>query len=311
MMEQQRNWYKQGAALLKELSNTSFPEKIVALWYLGQSGFALKTKGLLVFFDPVFADLQALDGTTQRYYPAPFSPEEAARTGVSFVFCSHDHLDHLQPETVVPMAKTQPKLKIVIPAPAVRKAVSLGVPEGQIIAAHADQIIRLPDGCICTPIPAAHETYELDENGDHRALSYIFQTSDGMKLFHAGDAVVTPELVERLRREHGLDAALLPINGADYKRRLRGLVGNMSSREAADLADDIDADLVIPCHYDMVFRNGENPLHFAEYMQTYYPGRKFHILSLGERLLLTPAYAGGAPQTTGEECSQCLANEKN
>ena len=299
MMEQQRSWYKQGADLLNELSSTSFPGKIAALWYLGQSGFAVKTKELLVFFDPVFADLQNSDGTTRRYYPAPFSPEEAARTGVSFVFCSHDHLDHFQPETVVPMAKTQPKLQIVIPAPSVRKAVSLGVPEGQIIAAHADRPIRLPDGCICTPIPAAHETYELDENGDHRALSYLFQTSDGMKLFHAGDTVATPELVERLQREHGLDAALLPINGADYKRRFRGVVGNMNSREAADLANDIDADLVIPCHYDMVFRNGEDPLRFAEYMQIYYPGRKFHILSLGERFLLAPAYIGGAPRTAG------------
>ena len=288
MMERQRSWYKQGAALLNELSGTSFPEKIAALWYLGQSGFALKTKELLVFFDPVFADLQNPDGTTRRYYPAPFSPEEAARTGVSFVFCSHDHLDHLQPETVVPMAKTQPGLKIVIPASSIKKAVSLGVPEGQVIAAHAEQHIQLPDGSACTPIPAAHEAYELDENGDYRALSYIFRTSDGIKLFHAGDAVVTPELVERLRREHGFDAALLPINGADRKRRLRGVAGNMNSREAADLAGDIDADLVIPCHYDMIFQNGENPLRFAEYMQIYYPGRKFHLLSLGERFLLTP-----------------------
>ncbi len=287
MMEQRRNWYKQGPALLSELSNTFFPEKIAALWYLGQSGFGLKIKDLLVFFDPVFADLQGVDGTTRRYYPAPFSPEEAVQAGVSFVFCSHDHLDHLQPETVAPMAKAQPKLKIVVPAPSVKKAISIGVPENQIIAAHADQPIQLLDGCICTPIPAAHETYERDENGDYKALSYIFQTSDGMKLFHAGDTVVTPELIERLRWEHGLDVALLPINGADYKRRLQGVIGNMNSREAADLASDIDVDLVIPCHYDMVFQNCEDPLHFAEYMQTYYPGRKFHMLSLGERFLLT------------------------
>ena len=66
------------------------------------------------------------------------------------------------------------------------------------------------------------------------------------------------------------------------------MVGNMNSREAADLAHDIDADLVIPCHYDMVFQNGEDPLHFAEYMQIYYPERKYHIPSLGERFLLAP-----------------------
>lgn len=287
MMEQQRSWYKQGSALLDELSRTFFPKGVAALWYLGQSGFALKSKELLVFFDPVFADLQSKDGTTRRYYPAPFSPEEAAQAGVSYVFCSHDHLDHLQPGTVVPMAKAQPRLKIVVPAPSVGKALSIGIPEGQIIAAHAEQTIGLPDGCICTPIPAAHEEYETDEKGDQKSLSYIFQTSDGMKIFHAGDTVVTPELTERLQREKGFTAALLPINGADYKRRRRGVIGNMNSREAADLSADINADLVIPCHYDMVFGNGENPLHFAEYMQAYYPGRKFHMLSLGERMLLT------------------------
>lgn len=287
MMEQQRNWYKQGSALLVELSNTFFPKGIASLWYLGQSGFALKSKELLVFFDPVFTDLQSKEGTTRRYYPAPFSPEDAAQTGVSYVFCSHDHLDHLQPGTIVPIAKTQPKIKIVVPAPSVEKALSIGIPEGQIIAARAEQSIGLPDGCVCTPIPAAHEEYETDEKGDQKSLSYIFQTSDGMKIFHAGDTVVTPELTERLQQEKGFTAALLPINGADYKRRRRGVIGNMNSREAADLSADINADLVIPCHYDMVFGNGENPLHFAEYMQTYYPGRKFHMLSLGERILLT------------------------
>lgn len=286
MMEQRRSWYKQGRALLGELSNTSFSEEIVALWYLGQSGFGLKTKELLVFFDPVFADMQNEDGATRRYYPAPFLPEEAARTGVSYVFCTHDHLDHLQPETVVPMASAQPELKIIVPAPSVGKLLAIGIPEGQVLAAHAECPIELPDGCVCTPIPAAHEQYEQDENGGYRALSYIFQTAGGMKIFHAGDTVVTPELTERLQRENGFDAALLPINGADYKRRCRGIVGNMNSREAADLAADMNADLVIPCHYDMVFQNGENPLHFAEYMQAYYPGRRFHMLSLGERFLL-------------------------
>lgn len=287
MMEQQTKWYKQGGDLLNELSNTAFPEEIAALWYLGQSGFALKAKGTLVFFDPVFADLQNKDGTTRRYYPAPFAPEEAAMTGVSYVFCSHDHKDHLQPETVAPMAQAKPNLKIVVPAPSVEKALSAGVPEGQVIAACAEQPIVLSDGSVCTPIPSAHEEYETDEKGDQKALSYIFQTSGGMKIFHAGDTVITPELTERLRREKSFTAALLPINGADYKRRRRGVIGNMNSREAADLSADMDADLVIPCHYDMVFGNGENPLHFAEYMQTYYPGRRFHIMALGERMLLT------------------------
>ncbi len=111
MMEHRRSWYKQGPALLDELSNTAFSEQIVALWYLGQSGFGLKTKEFLVFFDPVFADLRNEAGATRRYYPAPFLPEDAARTGVSYVFCTHDHPDHIQPETIAPMASPLPKME--------------------------------------------------------------------------------------------------------------------------------------------------------------------------------------------------------
>ena len=74
----------------------------------------------------------------------------------------------------------------------------------------------------------------------------------------------------------------------DFETTLRDSMKLFHAGEA-DLAHDIDADLVIPCHYDMAFQNGEDPLHFAEYMRIYYPERKFPILSLGERVLFIPA----------------------
>ena len=286
-MEQNRNWYKQGAALLEELRETRVPEGFSALWYLGQAGFALKTGSLLCFFDPVLADLTSPDGTTRRYYPAPFGPEEAAASGVSYVFCTHDHRDHLQPETLGPLAAAAPGIRLVVPAPFVEKVVSLGASPEQVIGARAEQPIRLPDGSVCIPIPAAHEQYETDENGDYKALSYLFVTADGRKIFDAGDTIATDRLMERLQQEQGIDAAMLPINGADNKRRRKNVIGNMNSREAADLACDIGADLVIPCHYDMTFGNGEQASHFADYMDCYYSGRKYHMMQLGERLWLS------------------------
>ena len=286
-MEQNRNWYKQGDALLQELKNTSVPEGFTALWYLGQAGFAVKTGEMLCFFDPVLADLTAPDGSTRRYYPAPFSPEEAAVSGVQYVFCTHDHADHLQPGTVGPLAKAMPSVKIVVPAPFVKKVIGLGAAPEQVIGAKAEEAILLPDGSKVVPIPAAHEQYETDENGDHKALSYLYITSDGRKIFDAGDTIATDELMERLQKEGGISVAMLPINGADNKRRRKNVIGNMNSREAADLACDIEADLVIPCHYDMTFGNGEQASHFADYMDCYYSGRKYHMMQLGERLWLS------------------------
>ena len=51
----------------------------------------------------------------------------------------------------------------------------------------------------------------------------------------------------------------------------------MNSREACWFASEIGADLTIPLHYDMIGGNEENPLVFADYMERYYPEKKYHI----------------------------------
>ena len=63
-------------------------------------------------------------------------------------------------------------------------------------------------------------------------------------------------------------------------------MGNMNSREACWFASEIGADLTIPLHYDMIGGNEENPLVFADYMERYYPEKKYHIFRLGERYIL-------------------------
>ena len=57
-----------------------------------------------------------------------------------------------------------------------------------------------------------------------------------------------------------VDVALLPINGRLPERRVSG---NLWGREAAQLARDIGARLVVPCHYDMFEFNTESPDEFV------------------------------------------------
>ena len=54
--------------------------------------------------------------------------------------------------------------------------------------------------------------------------------------------------------------ALLPINGRLPERRVDG---NLWGREAAQLAKDIDARLVIPCHYGLFEFNTATPDEFV------------------------------------------------
>jgi L-ascorbate metabolism protein UlaG (beta-lactamase superfamily) len=57
-----------------------------------------------------------------------------------------------------------------------------------------------------------------------------------------------------------IDVALLPINGNRPERRV---AGNLDGREAATLAKDIGAGVVIPCHYEMFEFNTATPDEFV------------------------------------------------
>ena len=74
-------------------------------------------------------------------------------------------------------------------------------------------------------------------------------------VYHSGDTLRYPRMVELLR-PFAIDVALLPINGNRPERRV---AGNLFGDEAARLAQDIGARLVVPCHYDMFEFNTESP----------------------------------------------------
>jgi L-ascorbate metabolism protein UlaG (beta-lactamase superfamily) len=55
--------------------------------------------------------------------------------------------------------------------------------------------------------------------------------------------------------------------------------------DAVRLAQAVPIDLVIPCHYDMMPNNMENPAYFVDCMYRYCPEKRFHICALGERFV--------------------------
>jgi L-ascorbate metabolism protein UlaG (beta-lactamase superfamily) len=95
-------------------------------------------------------------------------------------------------------------------------------------------------------IASAHEALERDERGRAKYLGYILQFGD-WTIYHSGDTVRYEGMSEKLQHFR-VDVALLPINGRAAERRVPG---NLFGREAAQLASDIGAKLVIPCHFDM------------------------------------------------------------
>jgi len=211
---------------------------------------------------------------------------------VDFYLVTHNHSDHLNLKTIVPLAAASPKARFVVPRPWVNVLTGAGIEENRIIGAAAGEEIVLegaPAGVTLCPVEAVHtrliqDEGERDEKGDFTCLGYVIK-GGGLSVYHSGDTWVAPGIVSALRNLGPLDLAFLPINGTDWERTEANCIGNMGALDAVRLAMAVPIDLVIPSHYNLFANNTENPAFFADYMYRLCPEKKFHISALGEKFI--------------------------
>src|SRR5437762_8221755 len=88
------------------------------LWWLGQSGFLLQWQGRHLLLDPYLSDsltlkYAATDKPHVRMTERVIAPERL--TFIEVATSSHNHTDHLDPDTLGPLLKANPKMELVIP----------------------------------------------------------------------------------------------------------------------------------------------------------------------------------------------------
>ncbi|HEX5411152.1 MAG TPA: MBL fold metallo-hydrolase [Terriglobia bacterium] len=243
------------------------------LWWLGQSGFLVQWRGGHLLLDPYLSD------SLTKKYAETDKPhirmtervvEPSALDFVDVVTSSHNHTDHLDGETLRPLLRVNPGLRIVVPEAnrqfaaerlGIDPQLPLGVREGETVAVG---VFRL------TAVPAAHEDLRPEYAG------YVVQFG-AWTVYHSGDTLLYNGMAARLRK-FAIDVALLPINGRAPERRV---AGNLNAREAVALAEEIGARLVIPCHYEMFTFNTADPREFTEAAEAI--GQPYHLLRSGER----------------------------
>ncbi|HEX2036118.1 MAG TPA: MBL fold metallo-hydrolase [Chloroflexota bacterium] len=270
--------WKHGRALLDEIAANRPPPGSLALWHIGQSGFVVKGSGTTLYFDPF---LSPSSGRLQRTWEPPFAPQDV--TDAEVVFCSHSHRDHLDPPSVRGIAGASPQARFVAPPAAVPQLLDLGMAPERALAAAVGEPQTVGQVTVHA-VPAAHGdkvdplaecVWEPDPQLGYRYVGFVVECN-GVRLYHAGDTTIYPGMVERLSALD-VDLALVPINGRDWFREQRGIIGNADAREAADLGHAIGADVVVPMHYDMFATNPGSPAHFVEYCLATYPGQGFHV----------------------------------
>jgi L-ascorbate metabolism protein UlaG (beta-lactamase superfamily) len=261
----------------------SAPTNRLNLWWLGQSGYLIQWQGHHLLMDPYLSDTlsqkyASTDKPHVRMTERVIAPEKL--DFIEVVTSSHNHTDHLDAGTLLPLLSANPALTVIVPAANIHFAADrLQVRPERLTPIHADGDPVTIGPFTFNAIPSAHESLETDESNEHKFIGYVIEVG-GKTIYHSGDCCIYDGLEERLKRWR-IDLAMLPINGQDPAR---GVAGNFTSEEAAKLGEDIGAGVVIPCHYEMFEFNTVSPQTFVAAADTI--GCPYQLLKAGKRLSL-------------------------
>ena len=251
----------QDDALLADIKTAAADTRGFHIWWLGQSGFLVQWQGRHLLMDPYLSDSLTkkyanTDKPHVRMTENVIAPQRL--NFIDVVTSSHDHTDHFDPETLRPLLRANPKLKIVLPeANRERASQRLGRPPEDFMGMFAGMPKAVGNFRI-QGIPAAHPEIETNEWDEPKMLGYVVDL--GMKrIYHAGDTLVFDGL-ENWVRPFKADVAILPINGDKPERRV---AGNMDGKQAAQLAKAMGARMAVPCHFEMFEFNTASPEEFV------------------------------------------------
>lgn len=203
---------------------------------LGQSGYVLKTENSEIIIDPYLSDSVNSVAGRPRLLPIPIKPSDIS---CDAVICTHDHLDHLDPDTVTEIASKQ---LFITTNGGKEKLKSLG--KENVIAINEGESVK-------------HGDFEITAVfADHTVEAFgIIVKAEGKTFYFSGDTLYNEKLFDIAK--YSPYATFICINGK---------LGNMNVKEAIVTAKKIGAKLNVPNHYDMFASNSEDPHLFADYI---------------------------------------------
>ncbi len=249
-----------------EMIDAKVPDASLAIWWLGQAGFAFKTpQGRTVYVDPYLSDaVERLHGF-RRLSLAPLTAEEVR---VDVFVLTHEHTDHLDPDALPIIARNNPSARFAAPAGCVQGLDEAGVPAGARVMLEAQRQYDL-GGLVVHTVAADHG--DLSDS----ALSLLLDFG-GIRVLCTGDTSFRPQTLKRLY-EPRLDVLLPCING---------VYGNMGPIDAAMLVQQARPRFAVPCHYGMFVEHGpSDPGGFLYACRQFAPEVKCFVLTPGRRWL--------------------------
>lgn len=234
----------ESALFMKSIRAYQPPPDTLAIWYLGQNGFILKSgAGPLIGIDLYLTNscaltYAALPYRMDRQLPVFVEPEDL---DIDVFITTHAHHDHADPETITRMDKSA--CIFVGPYDSCRLYQQLGVPDTNMRLIHPGENLKLDESVTvqaCFAIPT--DRTDLNHTG------VLLRFEDGTTFFNTGDTAYAELLGELLPTD--VDICTICINGGFH---------NLLPFEAAKIVSAIRPRMVIPCHYDMMINNVGSP----------------------------------------------------
>jgi len=228
--------------LTRQISNeVNRPVRGLALWWLGNAGFAIRYGRVLMFIDPVIevkseSEPNISEIGLRLLHELPLRADQVDR--VDIVMLTHRHGDHAAPKTLAVLKGKGCKFYLC-PDSCMQVLDKVGADRSKVRKETIGQLVTY-GGVSIEPIWALHGGRHglVDHDPEHGA-GYIVRAG-GHSIYHPGDTV----LLEGHYELKNVETLLLPI--CHHSRTLIDLVEILSPR------------YVIPMHYGTYEVNNRN-----------------------------------------------------
>ena len=228
--------------------------KVLRIRSLGQTGFRFEFAGIVVYIDPYLSNSVQEKEADDLVRLIPVAVPPADVTDADWVLITHEQRDHCDLDTLLPIAAASPRCRFTGPPAVVDMLEQAGISRERIHTARCGVVGQLGPGWEIHPVPSAHPGVERDDQGTCRWLGYVIRAGSRY-IYHAGDTSADAEVMAAVKVFGKIDMAFLPVNERNYFRERRGIIGNMSVREAFRFAEEIGASALVPTHWDMFEAN--------------------------------------------------------
>lgn len=248
----------------------------LTMWYIGGSGFVLRSPEVTVYIDPYFGN--GSPPKIVRMIPVPLDPADA--TQCDAVLATHEHLDHMHPPSYRPLVNhlgadvyatsgcfEEPQYDGVVRVPEERKNV--------VEAGDSFEI-----GDLVVHVRGANDPAAIDE------VSYVVEHDSGT-FFNGGDSRPDEESFSAISDEFDIDVGALAM----------GSVGNvaapgdpidrtkwyMDENQIIEAANQLELDRLLPVHHDLWRGVNTDPTVLGHHASSFEYPRIIEHVTIGDR----------------------------